>query len=132
MRNFAENTPQILLLAFLAITFLQSSSDKVLNWGANLEWLTSHFAETPFKKLVPMLLAVLMMTESAAGILCALGIVETLVGFSAGLSFSGSVLACAALLMLLLGQRIAKDYDGARTIVIYFIPAVFLVYLLHQ
>ncbi|MDX1365844.1 MAG: DoxX family protein, partial [Arenibacter latericius] len=32
--------------------------------------------------------------------------------------------------MLLLGQRIAKDYDGARTIAIYFIPTVFLVFLL--
>jgi len=27
----------------------------------------------------------------------------------------------------LFGQRLAKDYDGARTIVIYFIPAVMLV-----
>jgi hypothetical protein len=29
--------------------------------------------------------------------------------------------------MLLFGQRLAKDYDGARTIVIYFIPAVMAV-----
>jgi len=34
------------------------------------------------------------------------------------------------LLMLLFGQRVAKDYDGARTIAIYFIPAVILVFLL--
>jgi hypothetical protein len=32
--------------------------------------------------------------------------------------------------MLLFGQRMAKDYDGAKTIAVYFIPAVFLVYLL--
>jgi hypothetical protein len=32
--------------------------------------------------------------------------------------------------MLLFGQRLAKDYDGARTIVIYFIPAVMAVLLL--
>jgi len=35
------------------------------------------------------------------------------------------------LLMLLFGQRLAKDYDGARTIVIYFIPAVIAVYWLN-
>jgi hypothetical protein len=34
-------------------------------------------------------------------------------------------------LMLLVGQRLAKDYDGARTIVIYFIPAVMAVYWLN-
>jgi hypothetical protein len=47
------------------------------------------------------------------------------------MAFAGAILACLALLMLLLGQRVAKDYDGARTIAIYFIPAIFLVYLLH-
>jgi uncharacterized membrane protein YphA (DoxX/SURF4 family) len=131
MQPFSENTAEILLLAFLSITFLQSSSDKVLDWRGNLEWLTPHFAKTPFKRMVPVLLGVLLLTESAAGILCALGILETLMGFSAGFSNSGAVVACVALLMLLLGQRIAKDYDGARTIVIYFIPAIILV-ILHQ
>ena len=130
MGNFAENASVLLLLAFLAITFLQSSSDKALDWKGNLQWLTSHFAKTPFKNLVPMLLAVLLLTEGAAGLLCALGMVETLTGFSDGLAFAGAVTACVALLMLLLGQRLAKDYDGARTIAIYFVPAIFLVFLL--
>lgn len=130
MGTFAENAAVILLLAFLAITFLQSSTDKILDWKGNLQWLTSHFAKTPFKNLVPSLLSLVLLMEAAAGILCALGIVETLMGFSAGLGFSGAVVACGALLMLLLGQRIAKDYDGARTIVIYFVPAIFLVFLL--
>lgn len=130
MGTFAENAAVILLLAFLAITFLQSSTDKILDWKGNLQWLTSHFAKTPFKNLVPSLLSLVLLMEAAAGILCVLGIVETLMGFSAGLGFSGAVVACGALLMLLLGQRIAKDYDGARTIVIYFVPAIFLVFLL--
>jgi hypothetical protein len=34
------------------------------------------------------------------------------------------------LLLLLFGQRMAKDYEGAKTIVVYLIPTVFLVYLL--
>jgi lipopolysaccharide export LptBFGC system permease protein LptF len=37
--------------------------------------------------------------------------------------FYGAVFL-VSLLLLLFGQRLAKDYDGARTIVIYFIPAV--------
>jgi hypothetical protein len=34
------------------------------------------------------------------------------------------------LILLLLGQRLAKDYDGARTIAIYFVPAVLAVFWL--
>jgi hypothetical protein len=42
----------------------------------------------------------------------------------------GANLSCLTLIFLLFGQRIAKDYDGARTIVIYFVPAVLAVYML--
>jgi len=45
--------------------------------------------------------------------------------------FYAGIFSCITLLMLLFGQRLAKDYDGARTIVIYFIPAVMVVYWLN-
>lgn len=130
MVRFAEHPAEILLLAFLAITFLQSGLDKILCWRDNLEWLTSHFSKTPFKRMVPFLFAVLLLIETAAGLFCFLGLLELLLGFSANMAFVGAVFANLALLMLLLGQRVAKDYDGARTVVIYFIPAVFLIFLL--
>ena len=38
-----------------------------------------------------MLFAVLLLTESAAGILCALGIIEKILGLSSYLSFVGAV-----------------------------------------
>jgi len=37
-----------------------------------------------------------------------------------------SVLSSITLLSLLLGQRVAKDYAGAQTIIIYLIPVVLL------
>jgi hypothetical protein len=40
------------------------------------------------------------------------------------------MVSCVTLLLLLFGQRVAKDYDGARTIVIYLIPALLGVYWL--
>jgi hypothetical protein len=46
------------------------------------------------------------------------------------LGYYGAIISCVTLLFLLFGQRLAKDYDGARTIVIYFIPAVLAVFLL--
>lgn len=130
MIHFSAHAAEFFLLAFLAITFLQSGADKLLDWKGNLEWLTAHFAKSPLKGRIPVLLPLLLAVELAAGLFCLLGLFEMLFGIPAGTAFTGAVLANAALLMLLLGQRVAKDYDGARTIVIYFVPAVFLLFLL--
>ncbi len=130
MKLLTDNVTEILLLIFLIITFLQSGIDKLMDWKGNLSWLKGHFSETPFKNMVPLLLGTVLATELVAGVLCLLGIVQILINKGASLAFYGAVISCAALLMLLLGQRIAKDYEGAKTIAIYFIPAIFLVFLL--
>lgn len=125
-----ENATELLLLLFLVVTFAQSSLDKVVDWNGNLDWLKEHFSKTPLKPVVPALFLILTLTELAAGILCAIGFVQIVLGGSEDWAFLGAVVASLALLMLLFGQRLARDYDGARTIAIYFIPAVFLVFLL--
>jgi len=67
-----------------------------------------------------------------AGVLCAIGVFQFIISGESTLAFYGAILACIALLMLLFGQRMAKDYDGARTIAIYFIPTIFLIFLLQS
>ena len=130
MELISKHPTELLLLLFLIITFIQSSLDKVLDWKGNLSWLKGHFSKTPFRNLVPLLLGSVMITELLAGILCAIGFYLICTGGGTTLAQWGAIVACLTLLMLLLGQRIAKDYDGARTIAIYFVPAVFLVFLL--
>jgi len=130
MENILKHATETLLLLFLVITFLQSGIDKVADWKGNLGWLQGHFAETPFKNMVPLLLGTVLVTEIVAGVFCLIGIVQLLLSQDPTLAFYGAILSCVALLMLLFGQRIAKDYEGARTIAVYFIPAIFLVFLL--
>ena len=130
MESIAENATELLLLLFLVITFLQSGIDKIIDWGGNLSWLKGHFSKTPLAKLVPVLLATVLLAELTAGILCAIGLYQLIASGESKVAFYGAVLSCVSLLMLLFGQRIAKDYVGAKTIVIYFVPAVFLVFLL--
>lgn len=130
MNVLTENAAEALLLIFLIITFLQSGFDKIIDWKGNLTWLSSHFAQTPFKGIVPALFFILTVAELAAGILCAIGLVQLLMGNGNNMAFTGALVSCLSLLMLLIGQRIAKDYEGARTIVVYFIPAIFLLFLL--
>ncbi len=130
MENITNNATEILLLIFLLITFLQSGIDKLIDWKGNLSWLTGHFAETPLKNMVPMLLGIVVVTEMIAGVLSAVGLIQLAMVGESQLAFYSAIISCVALLMLLFGQRIAKDYEGAKTIAVYFIPAIFLVFLL--
>jgi len=130
MENLISNATEILLLAFLTITFLQSGIDKVMDWKGNVGWLTGHFSKSIFKGGVPLLLGIIMVLEMLSGILCGVGIFQFCIDGESSIGLYGSILSSVTLLLLLLGQRVAKDYEGAKTIVIYLIPTVFLVYLM--
>jgi len=124
------NISSILILLFLAATFIQSGYDKTMYWKDNLEWLTGHFSKTPIKNIVPFSLFLILVLELIAGILCVSGIIQLLVNNGRTFGLYGAVFSCITLIFLLIGQRMAKDYDGARTIVIYFIPAILATYWL--
>ena len=119
-----NNTASILILVFLAVTFLQSGYDKVIDWQGNLGWLKGHFEKTFIKNNVPQSLMLILVLEIIAGVLCVAGIIQMLVSNETTLGFYGAVVSSVTLIFLLFGQRIAKDYDGARTIAIYFVPAI--------
>ncbi|MBU2974910.1 DoxX family protein [Zobellia sp. B3R18] len=132
MDTFLNSATEILILIFLIIVFVQSSIDKVFDWKGNLNWLTEHFTGTPLASLVPVLLLTLVLVEMAAGILCAVGLYQILIVGESTIALYGGILSCASLLMLMFGQRMAKDYEGAKTIAVYFMPAIFLVYMLQK
>lgn len=119
-----------LLLLFLIITFLQSGLDKIMDWNGNVSWLKTHFSKTPLKNIVPLMVGIVLVAEVVTGFLCLAGIYQIFNAGDTSMAFYGAILSCITLLMLLFGQRIAKDYEGARTIAVYFIPAIFLVFLL--
>lgn len=115
---------QVLAVSFLAILFLQSGLDKVVDKKGNLDWLSSHFANSPFKNFVPVLFFTITVVELLSGILNLIGVVFLLLEGSLMLALYGTILASVALIMLFLGQRIAKDYVGAQSLVSYFILTI--------
>ena len=115
---------QVLAVSFLAILFLQSGLDKVLDKKENLDWLISHFANSPFKNFVPVLFFTITVVELLSGILNLIGVLFLLLDGSLMLALYGTILASVALIMLFLGQRIAKDYIGAQSLVSYFILTI--------
>lgn len=125
-----QNPASLFILLFLAVTFIQSGYDKVSDWKGNLAWLKEHFANSILKDMVPVSLAIILVLEIVAGIFCVAGSIQLLVSEQNTYGYYGAVVSCIVLILLLIGQRLAKDYDGARTIGIYFIPAVLAVYWL--
>lgn len=125
-----NNTASILVLAFLAITFILSAHDKIFHWNDNMAWMKPHFEKTILKNQVAFATGTLVIFELAAGILCVTGILELYISGGRLFGFYGAVFSCISLLLMLFGQRLAKDFDGARTIAIYFIPAVLAVFWL--
>jgi hypothetical protein len=112
---------QVLTAAMLAICFLQSGVDKIVDFKGNLAWLTGHFAKTPLRGQVAPMLVVVTVLECAAGLLCAIGMVQIALDGRETIALYGAELAALNIVMLFFGQRMAKDYAGAATLVSYFI-----------
>src|SRR5437762_5714565 len=104
---------QILVSAFLAILFLQSGIDKVVDRRGNLEWLREHFAKSPLAGFVPAMVTLITIIEIAAGALSAIGCVVIILFRDATIAFYGAVISAVAVVSLFFGQRMAKDYAGA-------------------
>jgi hypothetical protein len=123
---------QIFASAFLAILFLQSGIDKVVDRRGNLEWLKGHFAKSPLAGIVPALLICITILEVAAGALSAVGCVLVILLKDSTVAFYGATLSAVAITALFFGQRMAKDYAGAATLVPYFLLTLVAIYLLAQ
>jgi hypothetical protein len=121
---------QILASAFLAILFLQSGVDKIIDRRGNLEWLKGHFAKSPLAGMVPLMVTIITVLEVAAGVLSATGCVLVILTRNSALAFYGAIISAVSITALFFGQRMAKDYAGAAVLVPYFLLALAGIYLL--
>ena len=115
---------QILIALFLAICFLQSGIDKIIDRKGNLDWLTGHFSNSPFKNIVPLLLMIITLSELLGGFLCTVGIFYFLINGGMNLIFYGFIINAVSLVALFFGQRVVKDYEGAAVLIGYFIITI--------
>lgn len=121
---------QILVSAFLAILFLQSGIDKVIDRRGNLDWLKGHFSKSPLAGMVPLMVTVITILEIAAGTLSAVGCVMVVLSRDSTIAFYGAVVSALSILALFFGQRMAKEYAGAAVLVPYFLLTLVAIYLL--
>jgi hypothetical protein len=123
---------QIFASAFLAILFLQSGIDKIVDRRGNLAWLSGHFAKSPLAGIVPALLICITVLEIAAGALSAVGCVLVIFFKNSTVGLYGAILSAAAITALFFGQRMAKEYAGAAVLIPYFLLTLVAIYLLAQ
>ncbi len=121
---------ELLVLAFIVITFLQSGIDKITDWQGNVSYIKSVFEKTFLSKMSTFLLVIVTIGEMVAGILAMVGIIKIYTSESTFFGLLAAIVASKILLALLFGQRVAKDYAGAMTIAVYFGVTLFGVYIL--
>lgn len=118
-----------LMMFFILITFLQSAVDKITDWKGNISWLKEHFKDSLLDGRVPLSLGIILVLELISSITAIGGIYLMITANEVVWAVLSLLISGITLLFLLLGQRLAKDYDGARTIVIYLIPVMFGLYI---
>ena len=132
MKILSNHPTEVLILFFLIVTFVQSGIDKAIDWKGNVEFIKSHFKNSPLKNSVPLLLAIILVIEICAGILMTVGVYQIYTSGNKEIALLGAVLSAIALIFLLIGQRLAKDYAGAMSLAVYFIITILGVYLLNS
>jgi len=76
------------------------------------------------------MVATILILEVLAGILAIIGMIMIIATGNTEIALYACILSAITLLMLLFGQRVAKDYAGAFTIVGYFVVVILGVMLL--
>lgn len=108
-------------MAFFAIVFLQSGIDKIADQEGNQSYFKSVFKNQPtLQSLVGPLFWGLTVLEMSAGVFCGLSILTLSFADGGFLARWGMRFSTLALLALIFGQRMAKDYGGAVVIATYF------------
>ena len=123
---------QVLVSAFLAVLFLQSGIDKVVDRRGNREYLNQHFARSPLAGTVGPMLVAITILEVSAGALSGVGCALLLLTHDSTVAYLGAVIGGINIIALFFGQRIAKDYAGAAALVPYFLLALTAIYLLAE
>jgi len=123
---------QVLVSAFLAVLFLQSGIDKVVDRRGNREYLNQHFARSPLAGTVGPMFVVITILEVSAGALSGVGCALLLLTHDSTVAYLGAVVAGVNIVALFFGQRLSKDYAGAAALVPYFLLALAGIYLLAE
>jgi len=122
----------IFISVFFSILFLQSGLDKIIDFSGNLNYFKTHFQKSILKKWTKFLLIIITLLECITGALFVMAIFFYILSqldsdnifavlYAKWFLTWGLVLSATTFCSLFLGQRLAKDYAGAATLISYFL-----------
>jgi len=110
---------------FMGIVMTQSGFDKIFNWEGELDFMTEKFAKTPLANFSTFGLIQVTIFEVLSGLASSFGGLMVLFYGEKSYGIIGLILAGISLSILMIGQRMSKDYDGAAVLVPYFLLTMF-------
>ncbi|MBK7888029.1 MAG: DoxX family protein [Bacteroidetes bacterium] len=116
--------------AFLAIVFLQSGIDKMINYKTESGWIRQKFVKNALYSYVGFLFISLTVFELISGALSFIGAIHVLISDNPYIARWGAWFSTLTMIMLIFGLRVTKDYSGAATLVPYFIAGIIGLYAL--
>lgn len=117
-------TPLLLVSLFLSITFIFSIGEKLGDWKGTVAFYTQHFTGTFIARIIPTSLVIVLLLELITVVFFILGFYKLILFNEYTLLFSALLSCATTILVLLIGQRFAKDYPGAMSLGVYFIITI--------
>ncbi len=128
--NYLTKTPVILVSIFFIITYFISAFEKLTDWSGTLAYMTDHFRGTILKNIFKYGLILLVFLEVIITFVLLFGVYKHLFISDITYLFIGFILSSLSIFIMLIGQRIAKDFIGATSLTTYFILNIIGLYLL--
>ncbi len=130
MRLLTTHHTELLILTFLIITYGISLIEKFADWKGTVAYIRETFENTFVSSFIKPLLAILVFLETITLFFLTVGLFQLFRGNENENALIGCTSSCYTILYMLIGQRVAKDYQGATSLAVYFLISVFGVYIL--
>ena len=131
MKFPTDQLAALCIVLFLSITFVISVIEKFSDWKGTVSYISEIFRNTFLNPIVKPLMLLLVGLEIISCYFLVVGLFQLIFYSNTENALMGCLFSIASILSMLIGQRIAKDYQGATSLGIYFLIAVFGVFLLN-
>lgn len=114
----------IIIMIWLLITFIFSFLEKITALSETKSFFITHFKASFIRSFTTPLLYILLILELVVVFLLSFGLYQYLLLNETFFLLLGLIVTSFSLLSMLIGQRIAKDYQGATSLTVYMIITI--------
>lgn len=126
-----KNTIELIAILFFVVTYAFSAFEKLADWKGTVAYYNDLFKDTFVDYWIPSTLGFVILLEIIILIGLLYGGYQFIESGSTNTLYFSYIISAFLLLIFLIGQRILKDYDGAKNIAIYLIFNIIGLYFLN-